>query len=768
MTSSLAYRDALRVLQQVVVGLASWVDLSPPIDPFSQPLAASSVVEEYLGWGSNRQLFKTQNWGQPLQVIFDSIQLQTKQSNLDRNQQNWPACFFEDNVQFPKIPYPSQDTVNIDDLKAPIRAAIASLSEPDWQNFSLLLLLIEKFGAYLSVGEQADVSLLDWTRTTAAVAAALANQPEAKNLALVSGDLSGIQNFIYPIPSDGALKSLRARSFYLELVTQEVVEQLLETLDVPRTNVIYAGGGNLYLLVAGDDEAGLDLTIKTVQKKFNSWLRQKFQGKVFLALDYNRFPVSAIASSDFSQVWEASSKKLAPQKLRKFKHEIGEMLQVRDAYTPCQVCHRDDTPDLKPLNDNEADSSLACDTCRSMFELGARLFKVEAIARTNIDTPKIPGALYRLNCGDSYYHLFDTPKQAQAISNSSYFIINNWTLANYKTANTSLMLLGNYGHRIKDDEEEGRDGFIHSREMAKRAEGIQRFACLRMDVDRLGQIFAKGLGDKQTLTRLGGLSRQMSYFFKVYLNSLAAARIENLPHTARSLTSKSRENLLFIYAGGDDLFVTGPWNEIVEFSFDIYQAFRAYTGYNQDITLSGGISLHDPKYPLYLAAQQSGEAEEAAKGNGRDSLGLFGEVFKWDEWLGISQHRLIESEFQTYLQDEARPELFGIFPLVQQLQRPDINYTRSFVRNLLNTANLQAQILREFADSRRKPHYANEPKDTRYYLHLPRIAYTLSRLPDNVRTADSFKPVRTSLKNPRTAPYFKAIATWLELLNRKP
>ena len=62
---------------------------------------------------------------------------------------------------------------------------------------------------------------------------------------------------------------------------------------------------------------------------------------------------------------------------------------------------------------------------------------------------------------------------------------------------------------------------MRAEEMAELARGIKRVGYLRMDVDRLGQIFAKGLGDNQTLPRLAGLSRQMSYFFKVYLKSLA-------------------------------------------------------------------------------------------------------------------------------------------------------------------------------------------------------------------------------------------------------
>ena len=217
---------------------------------------------------------------------------------------------------------------------------------------------------------------------------------------------------------------------------------------------------------------------------------------------------------------------------------------------------------------------------------------------------------------------------------------------------------------------------------------------------------------------------------------------------------------MFIYAGGDDLFVSGAWNEVVEFAFDVYQCFRAYTGQNPDISISGGISIADAKFPLYQAANESGEAESAAKGNGRDSNGLFGEVFKWDEWLGIDDINLVNSDILKYLSDEDKPKLLGVLPFVNRLEQENIgtNYSRNFVRNLLITAKLQEQALKKFADQK-----SEEAMGTRYYLHLPKIAYTLARLPQDILKDEAF---RTSLKNPYNAPYFRAIAIWIELLNR--
>jgi CRISPR-associated protein Csm1 len=254
----------------------------------------------------------------------------------------------------------------------------------------------------------------------------------------------------------------------------------------------------------------------------------------------------------------------------------------------------------------------------------------------------------------------------------------------------------------------------------------------------------------------------MSYFFKVYLNSLAADRKTNIPEEIKQLTpNHQRLNLLFIYAGGDDLFISGAWNEIVEFAFDIYQSFRTYTGNNEHITLSGGISIDNTKFPLYQAAKSSGEAEDAAKANGRDSLGLFGQVFKWDEWLGKQNSTTLDSDVKKYLHSEKTPNLFGVYPFVDRLEQQHIgvNYSRNFVRNLLIAAQIQEQALKKFKQEKK----SQEALGTRYYLHLPKIAYTLARLPNNILKDNDF---RTSLKNPYNGPYFRAIATWIELLNR--
>ncbi|MTJ49985.1 type III-A CRISPR-associated protein Cas10/Csm1 [Dolichospermum sp. UHCC 0259] len=755
---------ALQVFQQAIAILAKWANFDHPI--LDNEYSEVKKAKEILNWTENTKIGT-------LRLLFDNVNLSDEPKNeSSKIHYHELRAIDHDDQEYPDIPYPLNCEPNKkaqEDFKAEIKKELSKYLKDNLENLSLLMLILEKFGSCLSFGES-NVALVDIARTTAAVATALINNP-AEKISLIAGDLSGIQKFIYTISSDGALKSLRARSFYLELVTEEVVQQLLEELQLPRTNVIYAGGGNLYILASGKPE--VKSIIEKVRHQFNEWFLDEFQGKVFLALDCLCFPKDDLKpeaktedkTSKFAEHWSQATKNLAKHKSQKFCTQISDFIKPRYSHQPCRVCYRDDVESdkLKPLNDNEADSVLACQTCRSMFDLGSELFKVNAIVRSK--QKKIAKSLHTLNfklpSGNIYYHLFEYWKQIDPTPDT-VLLVNDWTLEHYQFKhfnNVYPLLLGNYG-------KQGELGFMRAGEMAEKAQGIKRVASLRMDVDRLGQIFAKGLGENQTLPRLAGLSRQMSYFFKVYLNSLAKKRIGNIPDNFKRLLPKNEEyNILFIYAGGDDLFISGAWNEAVNFAFDIYQCFRAYTGYNPDITLSGGISIDGAKFPLYQAAKSSGHAEDAAKENGRNSLGLFGEVFKWSEWLGTLENLKESSEFdkinQKYSQREIKPKLLGIIPFVEILSPENIeaNYSRNFVRNLLITAQIQEQALEKFKEDKQ----SEEALATRYYLHLPKVAYILARLPNHILQNEDF---RTSLKSPYNAPYFRAIATWIELLNR--
>lgn len=70
---------------------------------------------------------------------------------------------------------------------------------------------------------------------------------------IVKGDLSGIQNFIFDVKSDGAAKELKKRSIYITELTQKLLNEDKERFN-NNFNVIYDGGGNYFVEFDSDEE----------------------------------------------------------------------------------------------------------------------------------------------------------------------------------------------------------------------------------------------------------------------------------------------------------------------------------------------------------------------------------------------------------------------------------------------------------------------------------------------------------------------------------
>lgn len=134
-----------------------------------------------------------------------------------------------------------------------------------------------------SKNEVADISLFDHVKLTAAVASCIYQYMEENNITdykkilftngkefydknvflLYSMDISGIQDFIYTIHSKNAMKMLRSKSFYLEIMMEHIIDCLLEKLHLSRANLIYSGGGHCYMLLPNTETAKILLKIIT-------------------------------------------------------------------------------------------------------------------------------------------------------------------------------------------------------------------------------------------------------------------------------------------------------------------------------------------------------------------------------------------------------------------------------------------------------------------------------------------------------------------------
>src|SRR5690606_32307002 len=66
---------------------------------------------------------------------------------------------------------------------------------------------------------------------------------------LLKCDLSGIQTFIFNVPSKGAAKALKNRSVYVQEIADDCLKVLRDYFGQDNSRELYNGGGNFYLQV---------------------------------------------------------------------------------------------------------------------------------------------------------------------------------------------------------------------------------------------------------------------------------------------------------------------------------------------------------------------------------------------------------------------------------------------------------------------------------------------------------------------------------------
>lgn len=150
------------------------------------------------------------------------------------------------------------------------------------------------------------------------------------------------------------------------------------------------------------------------------------------------------------------------------------------------------------------------------------------------------------------------------------------------------------------------------KELSGRAGGRQYLGYLRLDADRIGLEFRKLEGDPR---RTWGLSKLLDETF------------------SSAVTEKLRTqfaNLYPVYGGGDDLFVIGPWNEVLDFAAAWRSEFRKIS--EDKLTFSAGVALAKPSHHILTKSEESeGALNDHAK-IPRDSIHALGSTISWAEF----------------------------------------------------------------------------------------------------------------------------------------
>ena len=142
---------------------------------------------------------------------------------------------------------------------------------------------------------------------------------------------------------------------------------------------------------------------------------------------------------------------------------------------------------------------------------------------------------------------------------------------------------------------------------------------LRMDVDGLGARFIEGF---ESMEKYKDFSGKLDKFFDAESGNLHA------------IQEQFKEFLNIVYAGGDDIFVVGRWDKVIDFADEVRARFTIYCKdvlNDTSLSISGGIAIVNAKYPIAKAAELAGEAEDAAKKyrKEKNAFNMFGESVAW-------------------------------------------------------------------------------------------------------------------------------------------
>ncbi len=508
-----------------------------------------------------------------------------------------------------------------------------------------------------------DISLYDHLKTSSALALCLYNQyvvgdftyddleygeKSSKNqFILINGDISGIQNFIFNISSKGAAKSLKGRSVYIQLINDIIVDYLLSKLELKRANLLYEGGGNFYIIAPACKIESFETAKKQILKN----LLLAHDGELYVAMDY--ILLSPLDFTDFSNQWDKVKEKVNLQKLRRwtelglketFDSVFGPLNDGSIKDTHCRVCgisiSTEESIDYN-IDENE-DKSKICRFCHSFVTLTnetkdanyyiLRLEEEQTLKDNEINSYKDIFRLFGYNIE------FKSKLISSIEKTEKTYKLNN---TNFLEENCSGFKFGAFSLPMEGDVQ------IDFKDMARKSKGDNKIALLKLDVDNLGYLFNKGFSNNRSISRVTTLSRMLSLYFEGYINKL----IED---------KKWHETIYTVFSGGDDTFVLGSWNDVLDFAYEFNKNFKNYVCNNSKITFSAGIGIYHYTFPIIRSSTITEDALEQSKNylykdeelSSKNKVTIFGETFNWEEFAKIKEIKTIIVAMMEVAQEE--------------------------------------------------------------------------------------------------------------------
>ncbi len=539
--------------------------------------------------------------------------------------------------------------------------------------------------------DEPDVPLFDHLKTTAAIASCLylykkENQDkklniEEKTLCLIGGDISGIQNYIFDVLTQQGkvAKRLRSRSLFIQIASEIASHKVLHAIQLTLCNLILSAGGNFFILAP--NLKNMSEMIKSLQEEFDDWSLKEVNGELSVSLsfvelsgkDLNNFPV-ILEKLKIKQ----SYKKYHPIESAIIKEDKWLMEKfvrpeaIESDQRACRGCHK--FPVKEPMQGED----LFCERCSYDVKIGQLLPRAKYIAFFKDN-------LHEFRIFNYSFELWQNLITSEIRKGNPYLIL---------TLNSPEIQMSVFGFKYLTNHvptteeipsfEVEKDQPVTFNDIAKVSKGDKLIAYLKGDVDNMGKILREGLKKtKPSISRFATLSRLLETFFGGYLQN----EIET-----------DFKQIYTVFSGGDDFFVIGPWDRIIDFAKKIRDEFSRFCARNPDLTFSAGVILVKPHEPISYCAEMVEKKLKDSKGKGvKNNITLFNQTVSWDE-LG------------KILSEGKR--------IINWLQEDPPIITRSFIYNLRKYGEMaqESGIYKE-----------NEKLKTEFLKFIPHLVHDIKR-----------------------------------------
>jgi len=511
-----------------------------------------------------------------------------------------------------------------------------------------------------------DVSLFDHLKTTAALSVCLydfykSNESTENPFLLIGADFSGIQPYIYQIVSKYAGKNLKGRSFYLSLLSDAIVRYLLKELNLFQANVVYNSGGSFYIL-APNTNFVKDKLVKAISV-IEEHLFEAHSTSLYVALDYVELSKDALMhknGQNLGKIWgelfekrdKKKSAKFASQNKSRYSDFFEPIMQGGNADRD-SITGEEFLPDEKPILKGGLKLKKATD---EQIEIGKKLRDTNLIVvkegtplpywqdKTKISPADLGFTYYFLNNKND---LTEMKEKLRASADEVTVITLNGTCGDCDFMQTMDGINNIYSLIFYGGNEIDRKNVPTFEEMCEN-DSFSRMGVMRMDVDNLGNIFQNGIAqERSTLSRYAALSRSFDFFFSGYLNTI--------------WRETNPDKSFIVYSGGDDVFIVGSWEVMIELAKKIRTDFSEFTCNNPKFSLSGGIAIVPPKFPIMKGADESEIEEKQAKDhickdNAKNSLSFMDMPLNWNEEFDVVER--LKNNLRDCLKEERLPKSF--------------------------------------------------------------------------------------------------------------